>query len=257
VRRKILQTPKDGPFPNPYDPPRTDVGRAAPPTHAPGKGIAALYGAALVANAIVSVADYTPALRYLSGPARTALAPVVPVLAMAWLYAAWKGLPPPYRGTVSPGRAALSLLIPVYNAYWAIAVNLALCETLDGILRRVGDDRRAPRALGLIACATWLGSVVVGIALAAAHHPLRPWFSFVTPYVTHGMWLAYMIACDRARDAVARLGDRIATLGHPRLSELQRQRPPRAFMVICILGFLLFLVVWQILQPGPVRSHAM
>jgi hypothetical protein len=180
--------------------------------------------------------------------ARTVLAPATSVLAMAWLYAAWKGVPASHRGSVSPGRAVLSLLIPFYNAYWGIAVNLALCDTLDGILTRAGSDQRAPRALGAIAYFTWLGSFVVGVALFEANHPLSDWFSLLAPYVTRGMWLSYMVACDRARDAVARLGDRVATLGTPRLSELQRERAPRALMVSCLsLAVIVFLAWWNFL----------
>jgi hypothetical protein len=58
--------------------------------------------------------------RFLSVPL-FALGLSVAVQAMVWLYAAWRGIPEPYRGTISPRRAALSLLIPFYNAYWTIA----------------------------------------------------------------------------------------------------------------------------------------
>jgi len=68
-----------------------------------------------------------------------------------------------------------------------------------------------------------------------------------------------MVRCDQARDAVARIGDDPATLGAPRLSQLQRQRGPG---VLAAIGLGLFIVLglacWQLLAPGerPPRQEA-
>ena len=70
---------------------------------------------------------------------------------------------------MSPKRAVFSLFIPFYNACWSIAVNVALCDTLDGILHRAGSHRRAPRALGVVASAVWLGTRVIGAAISGRH----------------------------------------------------------------------------------------
>ncbi|MGH7298308.1 MAG: hypothetical protein ACRELB_25435, partial [Polyangiaceae bacterium] len=101
------------------------------------------------------------------------------VFAVAWLHAAWIAVPASHRGTVSPRRAALTLLIPLYGLYWAYAVNVALCGTLDGILAHAGSRSRAPGMLARIAAGVWLGSfVIVGFLgcwqlLAPAERPAR------------------------------------------------------------------------------------
>jgi hypothetical protein len=171
-------------------------------------------------------------------------------LAMAWLYAAWKGVPESHRGTVSPRRAALSLLIPFYNAYWGVAVNLALCDTLDGILARRGDGRRAPRTLAAVAGAVWLGSYALAAAMVAANR-FSALVSMLLPAVMGSLWLVYMLRCDQVRDIVARIGPDAVTLAPPRLSQLQRQRGPGVLAIVglCML-IVLGLACWQVLSPG-------
>jgi len=239
--------------PDPYAPPLVNVDRARPAQHAPGTPIAILYGAAAAGNVTARVVAGTTAS--IVGVVASEVAWVSTLcasgLAMAWLYAAWKGVPESHRGTVSPRRAAFSMLVPFYNAYWAIAVNVALCGTLDGILERARSHRRAPRALGMIASFAWLASLVVGPAMAAAHRPITVVESVLSPAVTSGLWLAYMVQCDRARDAVARLMDDPATLGAPRLSPIQRERGPGVLAAIGLgLLVILGLACWQILDPG-------
>lgn len=254
----LVSDPPDDLPPNPYAAPHTDADRAKRTLHAPGKPISILYGAAIAGTFMARAVAATtpPPLAALARQLAVASAFAASVLAMAWLYAAWKGIPQSHRGTVSPRRAALSMLIPFYNAYWAIAVNLALCGTLDGILERARSDRRAPRALAIIASSTWLASFVVSFAVTAAHRSFTGIESVAIPVVTSGLWLAYMVQCDRARDAVARLGDDVATLGAPRLSPIQRQRGPGipaaiGLMLLIVLG----LACWQIMDPGDARTR--
>jgi hypothetical protein len=239
---------------NVYAPPAPDVDRARPRAHAPGRVIALLYGTAVAATVIARVIAYfgTSPLSSVLASAQGLFWLATSGLAMAWLYAAWKGIPESHRGTISPRRAALSLLIPLYNAYWGIAVNLALCDTLDGILVRARSDRRAPRVLAIAAGAGWLGSFVLSAALSAAHRPVTIVQWLLTPAVTGGLWFAYAIQCDRARDAVARLGDRADSFGAPRLTQLQRQRGPSVLATVglFVVLFVGFLVVWQLLAPG-------
>jgi hypothetical protein len=249
---------------DPYAPPQAEIARVGPPDHAPGKVIAVLYGAALASSIVARAATYAPSpqLQRLASIAFHVFSSPKPVLALAWLYAAWKGVPASHRGTISPRRAVLSLFIPVYNAYWALAVNLALCDTLNGILTRARSTRRAPRTLAMTATAAWLGSFVLVTAVQAARNwSLAAWLREILPVVTGSLWLAYMVKCDQARDEVARLGDSLATLGAPRLSELQRQRGPSALAVIglCLL-IPLGLACWQLLSPadpapGATQTH--
>ena len=98
------------------------------------------------------------------------------------------------RGETGPARRS--------SAYWAIAVNVALCDTLDGILQRACSPRRAPRTLGVVASAVWLETRVVGAAIRGRHvedaaHRLGVDLVVVT--LTGGLWLAYMIRCDWQR----------------------------------------------------------
>jgi hypothetical protein len=173
------------------------------------------------------------------------------VLAMVWLYAAWRGVPASHRGTVSPRRAAFSLLVPFYNVYWGIAVNLALCDTLNGVLRGVRSERRAPRAVLAAAAITWLGSYVVGFAVAASHRSVPLAVSLLVSGIKPGLWVAYMMLCEPAFAAVAALGDPPQRLGAPRLSQLQRERGPGAFSIVAWYLLVVFaLACWQVLQPG-------
>lgn len=251
--------PDPGPPPDPYAPPHLDAQRAMPAAHAPGKIIAVILGAAVVgsglARALSSLGPPT-----VLGPARWAasgLGLAQTALALAWLYAAWKGVPESHRGTLSPRRAALSLLIPLYNVYWGLAVNLALCRTLDGILAGRGE-RRAPRTLAVVAWGVWLGWLVLATSRALAHEYSVGW-AILGPSVGETLWLVYVVRCDAARDAVARLGDNPVALGAPQLSPLQRQRNPGLFAAI---GLALFIVLgvacWQLLAPGdrPPRQEA-
>jgi hypothetical protein len=245
---------------DPYAPPRAEIARVGPPKHAPGKVIAILYGAALASSIIARGAAFAagPPLQRLASVAIYPFHYAQSALALAWLYAAWKGVPESHRGTISPRRAVLSLFIPVYNAYWSLAVNLALCDTLNGILTRARSSLRAPRTLALTAGAAWLGTIVLNAAVRAAQHwSLASGLSLVTPALTGCLWLAYMVRCDQARDAVTQLGDSVGTLGAPRLSELQRQRGPGVLAVIglCLL-IPLGLACWQLLSPGDLAPSA-
>jgi len=245
---------------NPYSPPHAEVQRADLPAHAPGRAVTALFGAAVVGTA----ASYAIALvrdDRVGQIARFAInlfddARVV--LAMTWLYVAWKGIPASHRGTLSPRRAALSLLYPIYNAYFGIAVNLALCDTLDHLLGRARSARRAPRVLAIAAAAVWLLSFVTNAAIRLSGRAGGVPIPLVTIVVGGGLWLAYAIECDRARDEVARFLAHGGDPGAPRLSQLQRQRGPGvvAWIGLVLLG-VLGIACWQVLTPAerpPVTS---
>jgi hypothetical protein len=248
-----MPDPSSGSPHDPYVPPRADVQRAMHVARAPGRALAALYAASLVGQPLAWAAlDRGPVwVRTPAAWASSALGWATVALVMVWLYAAWKGIPQSHRGTVSPRRAALSLLIPFYNAYWALAVNLALCDTLDGILARRRDGRRAPRTLAMVAWGVWIASWVVAVALIMAHRPTAV-FTDLRLVVTGGLWLAYMLRCDAVRDAVAGLGDDDAALPRPRLSKLQQERGPGVLAAIgfFVLIIVAFFAIWQFLQPG-------
>jgi hypothetical protein len=242
---------------DPYAPLRArDPHEAGAPGHAPGRSLVAVYGAAVALDLIGRVAMHfrvASVLRYaafavgLSGGVKF-------VVAMGWIYSAWQGIPATHRGTISPRRAVLSLFIPFYNVYWALAMNAALCDTLDRILERGKTGRRAPRMLGTAACVVWLGMSVLAFALRL--RGLTPPVADVFfPAISGSFWFAYMIACDRAREAVAQLGDNATAIGKPRLVPLQEKRGPRAlalvaFFVLVVLG----LALWQVLSPGEPRA---
>jgi hypothetical protein len=244
---------------DPYAPPHPDVDRATPPAYAPGRALAIVYGAAIGATVVARTVTYyaggTIATLAWQGESLTRLASSV--AALAWLYAAWKGVPASHRGSVSPRRAALSMFIPLYNAYWALAVNAALCDTLNGILERARSERRAPRTLGIAAAGTWLGSFVVAAAAVAAHRTIPVPIIIGMPVVPGSLWLAYMVQCDAARHEVARLGDRVEALGAPKLSPLQRTKGPNAFVAIggFVFLFVVFLAIWQLLAPAERPVH--
>jgi len=184
------------------------------------------------------------------------------ILILAWVHAAWRGIPSAFRGTMSPWRAVLSYFIPVYNFYWGIAMNLALCDTLNVLLKRMGSERRAPRNLAIVAYAAWL-AVSVGFIVDAtlpinARH-LQGATAIAVDAVVILLWPAYMVLCDYAREPVARIGDDVDALGPPTLGALQRAPRPGVaawigaglLLVLAIFG----LAIWQVLQPGPPRPH--
>jgi hypothetical protein len=185
-------------------------------------------------------------------------------IVMSWVYVAWKGIPASHRGTMTPWRAVATFFIPVYDVYWAFAMNRALCDTLDGILASAGSDRRAPRTLGTVACATWVTFAAIGLVLATAD-PLNGGAGTSMMVAQGSLWLAYMLLCDRARDEVARLAGDPSALGAPRLSRIQRKKGPHPVAAIAVSIILMvgFLGCWQILQPtervpasSPTRTHA-
>jgi hypothetical protein len=94
-------------------------------------------------------------------------------------------------------------------------------------------------------------SAIRGRHLEDAAH--RFGVDLVLTTLTGGLWLAYMIRCDRARQAVARLGDQVNTSRSPRLSPLQRTPGPRALSVVFLTLLVLVpgLACWQRLQPAP------
>jgi hypothetical protein len=245
---------------NPYSPPHADVQRSDLPAHAPGRAVTALFGAAVAGTAAcyaIALVVHDGRVSQIARLAINVFDDARVILAMAWLYVAWKGIPESHRGTMSPRRAALSLLYPFYNAYFGIAVNLALCDTLDHILARSRSPLRAPRVLAMTAAAVWLVSFVANAAIRTSGYAGGAPIPLVTIVVGGGLWLAYAIQCDRARDEVARFLAHGGDPGAARLSQLQRQRGPG---VLGWFGLLLLVVMglacWQLLAPAerpPVR----
>jgi hypothetical protein len=211
-----------------------------------------LYGSVVVATVVSRALAF--AVPHWIGSILEAVQPLMglatSVLAMAWLYAAWKGVPETHRGTVSPRRAALSFLVPFYNVYWALAVNLALCDTLGHILSRADRHWRTARTLAVVAFCAWVSAFVLGAAQGAAGRSVTAVQWILVPAATGGLWLAYAIVCDLARDAVVRLGD--GAIASPRLTPLQRQRGPNILLTAGLSFALLFgfLVIWQYLAPA-------
>jgi hypothetical protein len=173
------------------------------------------------------------------------------LIMMTWVYLAWKGIPASHRGTMTPARAAFTFLIPVYNLYWAFAMNLALCDTLDGILVAAGSDKRAPRTLVIVATTTWLGLTALFSVLGFVH-PANSLVRLALAHVIESLWIAYMFLCDRAREEVARLAADPSALGAPRLSRIQRKKGPHpvAAIAVSIIAIVGFLGCWQFLQPS-------
>ncbi len=254
-----MTSPASAPPPyDPYLPPlNADGERHGRRSSAPAI-VTLLYGAAIMANLSArAVVAYSadPGVRVITGAAITASGTVSTALALVWIYVAWNGIPETHRGTISPRRAVLSFFIPVYNAFWVFAVNAALCDTMNGILERTGSSRRAPRLLGGIAGAAWLGSLVIASAFVSAGRTAGWAFYLLTllaPAVTGGLWFTYMLRCDLARSVVASLRDRPNALGTPRLSQIQRESGPGVGTAIALWGLVVFgLACWQFLTPVP------
>ncbi|HEY8091364.1 MAG TPA: hypothetical protein VIF09_26050, partial [Polyangiaceae bacterium] len=142
--------------------------------------------------------------------------------------------------------------------YWGIVVNLALCDTLDGILERNGEERRAPRTLAKVAGIVWIGAYAISAAIVAVPE-VRTVSSVVMPLLTGGLWLTYMVRCDEVRAAVARIGDDTARLGPPVLSKIKKEGRGRILLAVVVWVFFALWVVacWQILAPAerPVHSR--
>jgi hypothetical protein len=144
-----------------------------------------------------------------------------------WIHTTWKGIPEGLRGTLSPRRAWLSLFVPLYGFYWAFAVNLTLCDTLNAVLEDARSPQRAPRLLGLFANAFWyLAPLYVVYFPWSLRHGFLRWLPEAFALFDGGLWFAYMLQCDDARLAVARIAARAGGLPAPRLSYLQRSAGP-------------------------------
>ncbi|HEX4446867.1 MAG TPA: hypothetical protein VH044_09030 [Polyangiaceae bacterium] len=113
----------------------------------------------------------------------------------------------------------------------------------------------------MVANAVWLVTRVTGAAIHARHMEYaahRVLLDLVFETVVGGLWVAYMVQCDRAREAVVQLGDRVSTLGAPRLSPLQRTPGPSVprVIVLSLLVLIPGLACWQLVDPGSRRPVA-
>ncbi len=238
---------------DPYAPPGAS-GSSSTFGHAPGRYLSWMFGLLIPESLFLK---FAPLISISVGQSASLLLSGIMVarvvLWTSWLYAAWKGIPEKHRGTITPRRAALSSLIPVYGTYWDFAFNVALCDTLNGILERGSSSRRAPRILGIVANAAGWVSFVLRVTTRLPGQP-RSTAVDVVPLLVDALWFAYMVLCDHARESVARLGER-AVLGAPRLSAIQRTRGPGAIAAVGFIALaLLGLACWQILSPNNPRA---
>lgn len=83
-------------------------------------------------------------------------------LGMAWIYKAWKWLPPDerwsrhWKGWITPDMACFFLLIPYFQYYWMFVVDCGLCDAFDRLRVRYATTEPAPKTLAIMACVTQL-----------------------------------------------------------------------------------------------------
>jgi hypothetical protein len=175
-------------------------------------------------------------------------------LAAAWLRAAWKGIPPGHRGKISPRRAWVSLFVPVYGLYWGVAINLALCDTLNSILEHARSTHKAPRLLGVFANAfAYAPPLYAVFAPWSMQRGLLGWMPESLALVDAGLWFVYMMLCDDARLVVARMAEDADALPAPRLSRVQRSSGPT--LAICAFILLALAACWVLVQPSVLDSR--
>ena len=79
-------------------------------------------------------------------------------LGMAWIYKAWKWLPPDerwskhWKGWITPDMACFFLLIPYFQYYWMFVVDCGLCDAFDRLRVRYATSEPAPKTLAIMAC---------------------------------------------------------------------------------------------------------
>ncbi len=242
--------------PNPYAPPTSGEARESAVVRAPGEWVKWLYAGAAGASATtfalaVFLRDHggAPKLQALSTIVQW-LPTVRSVFALTWVYFAWKGVPPPYRGSLSPRRAVLTFFVPVYNLYWMFAINPALCATLDAILQRARERRRAPTLLAHLALGVSICIGALAFALRPAASRVATGFLAVAPPLSSALWLVYMIECDKARRDVARVAGDLGPGREPVLPAIQRSKGPRGLGVVgAVVGIALLLAIWNFLSP--------
>jgi hypothetical protein len=174
------------------------------------------------------------------------------VVELAWVYLAWSSVPPAYRGKVTPRAAAVGLVIPGYNVYWKVAMNLSLCNALNAVVAQGPSDVRAPRTLSIVLNAvSWVGGI---FAFAASKSPSVARYSEVAVPLAHTVWCVYMIGVDRARGEVAALEGAFAPDPGP-LDRLRERGIARGGTLVAVLfvGFIVVLAavlaLWRILAP--------
>jgi hypothetical protein len=118
-------------------------------------------------------------------------------LAPTWCYCAWSGIPLNLRGGVTPGSVVLRFLVPIYSLFWVFAVNIQLGDAINMLLSRIGDRRRAPRTLPIIAVIIYFVPLLMLLSEEAKG------YAFLVQIADHALWLIYMFKCDALRRAVA------------------------------------------------------
>jgi hypothetical protein len=205
--------------PPPYNPYGAPVAAASPrgDVRAPGEVITWLYaGAVALSFSICLVLRFQVELGFTRGELRP-LAGIVDgpliwakmILALAWVYFSWRGVPPRSRGDVSPVNAVVRLIFPVYSLYWVFAVNTRLCDALEATLAQAGDHRPAPRLLALVAPVGHFVFACIGVVMLAGD-----WKSvaFVPMALANLGWIAFAFRCDILRRAVAGLAVQVASV---------------------------------------------
>lgn len=189
---------------NPYSAPGSDAveADASSSWRAPGEPIKWIYavGAAVSAICFFAIrfaADLELAqstvdslITVVDGPLRWGLL----LIGVLWLHTAWGAIPLPFR-TVTPGAATLYFLIPLYNLAWVFLVNIRLCDAIDRSLDEIGDRRRAPKSVALVAGAFHFMPMVLLLTAGGE-------YAFLLMIADTCLWFVYMVQCDELRRAV-------------------------------------------------------
>jgi hypothetical protein len=118
---------------------------------------------------------------------------VAALIGLAWVSARWEGLPPRRRVVggdyVSVGRFQGRHFIPIYGLIWMFRVQHALCDAIDDALDARSLRDRAPRALGVFACAAWILGRLGGSLGAPLYFGINGAIAV--------LWAAYMLDVEK------------------------------------------------------------
>jgi hypothetical protein len=184
---------------NPYAPPagREEPGRGA---RFPGELVSwAFLG---VTALMEGVALYALVAPNPAGPAQAMEVLLVArfVVMLAWLYGAWRSIPPAFRSGRSPASAVLVLFVPCFNVVWAFVVATLVCLRINQALERSRSEVRAPAWLG---AAATLGSL--WWFLPRYFELVVPAFVWRVAFTANNVgWVAYVLLVDRARRELQR-----------------------------------------------------
>jgi hypothetical protein len=191
---------------NPYSGPAHDARSTAAEgiPRVPGENLRWAYAGLSALNAALFLALRFPLTFGIDGARQATLVTLVDnylrwgfvVIALSWLYAAWSGIPhaAQQRQDVTAGNAVAKLFIPFYNLYWIFAVNLRLCNAIDGLLIENGDERRTPAGLSVLAIIVYY---VPTLMLLSSFKE----YAFVAAIADNVLWTVYLFQMDELRRA--------------------------------------------------------